>query len=285
MIVAVSIPDGEDLSKDKVYSVVKHPKLGRLLIFDPTSQFTPVGYLPSYTQGNSGLLITENDSELLPYPLQAPESNELIRTANLTLNSAGMLSGEVIERRIGTNADEYREELLSLQTPQRVKKVETFLSAFLTGFTVKDYRVENLEDFDKELVVHYTFEASNYAKQMGDLLLVRPRVFGSKSEGTIDLKERKYAYELGVPTVQEDEFNIAVPAGYVVDELPAPANISSAGTTYSSETKMQGNILAYKRKYEVESVLVPLDKIKDLNSATRVIAMDERTSAVFKKAQ
>lgn len=285
MIVAVSIPDGEDLSKDKVYSVVKHPKLGRLLIFDPTSQFTPVGYLPSYTQDNQGLLITENDSELLPYPLQAPESNELIRTANLTLSATGTLSGEVIERRIGTNADEYREELLSLQTPQRVKKVETFLSSFLNGFSVKDYRVENLEDFDKELVVHYTFEASNYAKQMGNLLLIRPRVFGSKAEGTIDLKERKYAYELGVPTVQEDEFNIAVPAGYVADELPSPAKVSSAGTTYTSETKMEGNILAYKRKYEVNNVMVPLDKIPDLNSATRVIAMDERTSAVFKKAQ
>lgn len=284
-ILAIAIPDSEDLSQEKIYSIVKHPKLGRLMIFDPTDQFTPVGYLPDYTQGNQGLLLTADGGELLPYPMQAPEANELVRTANLTLSAEGMLSGEVTERRTGTNAVEYREELLSLQTPQRIRKVESFLSGFLTGFTVKDYHVENLESFDKELVVHYTFEASNYAKVMGNLVLVRPRVFGSKGEGTIDMKERKYAYELGVPTLQEDEFNIAIPAGLTVDELPEPAKISIAGTTYSSETKMNGNTLAYKRKYQIDQVLVPLDKITELNSASRVIGMDERTSAVFKKAQ
>ena len=57
MILAIAIPEGEDLSQEKIYSIVKHPKLGRLMIFDPTSSITPVGYLPSYTQGNEGLLI------------------------------------------------------------------------------------------------------------------------------------------------------------------------------------------------------------------------------------
>jgi hypothetical protein len=284
-ILAIAIPDSEDLSHEKIYSIVKHPKLGRLMVFDPTDQFTPVGYLPEYTQGNQGLLLTADGGELLPYPLQAPEANELVRTANLTLSDSGELSGEVIERRTGTNAVEYRAELLALQTPQRIKKVESFLSTFLTGFSVKDYHIENLDAFDKELVVHYTFETQNYSKTVGNLVLVRPRVFGSKSEETIDLKERKYAYELGVPTLQEDEFNITVPASLKVDELPDPAKISIAGTTYSSETKMNGNTLAYKRKYQIDQVEVPLDKITDLNSATRVIAMDERTSAVFKKAQ
>jgi hypothetical protein len=283
MILAIAIPDGEDLSQEKIYSIVKHPKLGRLMIVDPTSSFTPVGYLPSYTQGNQGLLITQNDGELLDYPKQAPESNSLVRTANLHLTAAGMLSGDVTERRTGVNAVDYREQLLAMQTPQRVKKVESFLGAYLTGFSVKDYTVENLDSFDKDLIVHYTFEASDYAKQMGNLVLVRPRVFGSKGAGHIDLKERKYAYELGVPTQQEDEFNISMPAGFTIDELPEPAKISIAGTTYSSETKMNGNTLSYKRKYQVDQVLIPLDKISELNSASRVIGMDERTSAVFKK--
>ena len=285
MILAIAIPDGEDLSKETLYSIYKHPKLGRLLIFDPTDSITPVGYLPTYTQGNQGLLVTESDSELLPYPLQSPEGNQLFRSANLALSPSGVLSGEVTERRTGANAVAYRGELLSMQTPQRIKKMENFLGLFLTGFTVKDFRVEHLEDYDQDLIVHYSFEASNYAKQMGNLVLVRPRVFGSKSEGTIDLKERKYAYELGVPTLQEDEFNITLPAGFVLDELPGPAKVSLAGATYSSETKMNGNILNYKRKYQIDQVVVPLENISDLNSATRVIASDERSAAVFKKAQ
>lgn len=284
VIIAISIPEKEIASATNLYSVVQHPKLGPLLIFDPTSEFTPVGHLPSYTQGNYGLLVTENDGELLQLPLQAPVANQLKRTATVTLNSNGMLSGQVREVRTGTTAVAYRGELLSMQAPQRVKKLESFLGSYLTSFTVKDYQVEELENYDKELIVHYSFEANNYAKQMGSLLLVRPRVFGSKGDGGIDLKERKYDYELGPPTLQTDEFNITLPAGFVVDELPAPTKLSGLGASYKSDIKMDGNVLSYKREFMLEKVSVPLENLKELNSYYRQISADERNSAVFKKA-
>jgi hypothetical protein len=284
VIIAIPLSEKDLAAGDNLYSVVQHPKLGRLLIFDPTSDFTPVGHLPSYTQGNFGLLVSENAGELIELPLQAPVANQLKRTATVTLNSNGMLSGQVREVRTGTNAVEYRGELLSMQAPQRVKKMEAFLGTFLTGFSLKDYQVEGLENYDKELVVNYSFEASNYAKQVGGLLLVRPRVFGSKGAGNIDLKERKYEYELGAPTLQTDEFNITLPAGFVLDELPAPVKVSSIGATYKSEIKMEGNVLSYKREFMLDKVAVPLENLKELNSAYRQISADERNSAVFKRA-
>lgn len=284
MILAIKLPADEALSAEPLYSVVQHPKLGRLLIFDPTSELTPVGFLPSYTQGNFGLLITEKDGELIDFPLQPPSGNRLSRTANLSLSAAGMLSGEVKEVRTGGNAVQYRGELLAMPAPQRMKKMESFLGEFLTGFTLKDYQVENLEDYDKDLIVHYKFEANNYAKQMGALLLIRPRVFGSKMEGTIDLKERKYAFELGAPTLQTDEFNIAMPAGFTVDELPTPTKVSSPGASYKSEIKMDGNVLSYRREYTLNQVSVPLEGLKELNSTYRQISADERNSAVFKRS-
>src|SRR5947207_10186462 len=113
---------------------------------------------------------------------------------------------------------------------------------------------------------------------MGSLLLRRPRGFATRADDIIHINERKYAFELGVPVVQEDEFNIALPAGLVVDELPSPAKISALGTSYTSETKMQGNTLAYKRRYQSEQVVIPLDKITEWNGASRIIAMDERNA-------
>ena len=48
---------------------------------------------------------------------------------------------------------------------------------------------------------NYSFESQNYAKNAGDLLLVRPRVIRNKSLGFLETKEpRNFAIELEEPT-------------------------------------------------------------------------------------
>lgn len=282
-IIAIQWPSPEP---DKgMYSLVQHPRLGRLLIFDPTSELTPVGYLPSTEQGNQALVITPEGGELIDLPLQPPSANELLRTADLQLSGTGILSGQVREVRTGANAVEYRQELLALQAPQRVKKMENFLADFLNNFVLKDYTVENLEDFDKELVVKYTFQAENYAKTVGGMILVRPRVFGSKSGGLLDLKDRKYPYELDSPTRQTDEFRIKLPFGYTVDELPPPTAVTNPAASYTSEAKLEGDVLTYKREFKAEQVMVPTEKLGELNAAYKKIQADERNAAVLKRKE
>ena len=36
---------------------MQDPKLGRLLIFDPTNEYVPLGYIPYYEQNTYGLLV------------------------------------------------------------------------------------------------------------------------------------------------------------------------------------------------------------------------------------
>jgi hypothetical protein len=92
--------------------------------------------------------------------------------------------------------NEKRGELLSVAEPERRKAVERFLSSFLQGFTLQDYSIEDLENYDQELVLRYAFEAPVYAKQMGELWLVRPRVLGAKSNMNFEGEDRKYPLEL-----------------------------------------------------------------------------------------
>jgi Transglutaminase-like superfamily len=50
-IIAIKVPDDVALP-----SVINHPKLGRLLIFDPTESETPIGDLPEDEQGSYALI-------------------------------------------------------------------------------------------------------------------------------------------------------------------------------------------------------------------------------------
>jgi hypothetical protein len=282
VIIGIHVPKSEKLP-DSFQAKLEHPKLGTLLIFDPTDELVPLGYLPSYTQSNYGLLVQEKGSELVPLPAPAPESSGIVRTGKLALAADGRLTGEVREVRTGVQAAIKRYELLHLQALQRRKAFENFLSSFLTGFSLKDFSIENLNEYDKDLVVTYSFDASDYSKKMGPLMIVRPRVFGTKAEALDFRKERKFPFELNSASLQTDRFDITLPDGYTVDELPPPTEVKNDSLRYQSATSFEGKTLTYKRTYKVEGVTFPADRIGDLKTFYSAVMADERNSAVLKK--
>jgi Domain of Unknown Function with PDB structure (DUF3857)/Transglutaminase-like superfamily len=279
VILAIQLPNGAGA---EMSAVLSHPKLGKLLIFDPTSELVPVGSLPAYEQYNYGLLVTANGGELVKLPSLGPESNRVQRTAKLALLPDGTLKGSVEEVRSGEAAASGRNRLLHQTTSDRRKMLEHFLAQLVGNFQLDDVTAENLENSDRDLVLRYSFTASKYAKNMGQLLLVRPRVLGEKA-GDLEKKTRKYAYEFDAPSLHTDVFEISLPAGYAVDELPEPADVKFPFAEYNSKIEAASNVLKYRREYKVKETLVPADKISDLQRLFSEINNDERNVAVLKK--
>lgn len=282
VILALRLPD--EVVDANLYAVMKHPKLGRLLFFDPTDEMTPLGHLPEYLQANYGLLVTDDGGELLPLPLQAPPTNRLYRFGKLELSPAGALTGAVQEVRWGASATERRRDFLRSKGEDRQKVLENFLTGFLTGFMLTQASAENLEKFDQNLVLRYRFSADNYAKRAGNLMMVRPRVLGQKSTDLLEGKERKYPVEFDSPSLQTDTFEITLPAGYKLDELPPALEIDYGFAEYRSKFEVEGNLLRYHREYKVKEVKIPTERLADLKKFFRQIAADERATAVLMRA-
>ena len=84
--------------------------------------------------------------------------------------------------------------------------------------------------------------AENYGKAAGDLLPVRPRVVGYEFNDLMETKEpRKYAVEFPGPWRDSDTFEIALPPGYEVDELP-PVNATTAFASYHSKAEVTARL-------------------------------------------
>jgi hypothetical protein len=263
---------------------VDDPKLGRLLFFDPTNPYVPLGYLPSYLQDNFGLVVTPDGGTLISLPLLAPATNRLLRTATLSLSSSGNLSGEVRELRWGAPADEARAQYLKVAPAEREKVMEGFLGGFFANFTLTHASLSNLEQYDQSLIINYKFEVEGYAKPAGNLLIVRPRVVGGKGSSLLAGKARKYAMEFRETSRQDDVFDITLPAGYVVDELPQPVQAKCDYATYKSAVEVKDNILHYKRTYEITDLVVPAQKLGEVRDFFHQIAVDEKSSAVLRRA-
>jgi hypothetical protein len=143
--------------------------------------------------------------------------------------------------------------------------------------------VGNLERTDQPLNFYYTLASENYAKSAGGLLLVRPRVFGSKSRDLLETKEpRQYPVVFNGPERDTDTFEITLPSGYEVDDLPAPVSAEYSFASYHSKVEASGNVLRYSRILEVKEPSVPMSKMNDLKTFYRLIAGDERNTAVLK---
>src|SRR5256884_6020126 len=60
-----------------------HPKLGRLLFFDPTDELTPFGQLNGALQANYGLLVGPDGGELVELPVMPPAMRSEEHTSEL----------------------------------------------------------------------------------------------------------------------------------------------------------------------------------------------------------
>ena len=285
MILAISLPDS--ISSSSLYSTVQDPKFGRLLIFDPTSEHTPVGYLPWQLQSNYGLLMAPDGGHLISLPLLPASTNRLLRTAKFNLTAAGDLSGEVNELEWGGPAQQEREEFLDREPSKRSEVFDHFLANFLNNFQLTGASIGNLDKDDQSLTLNYKFVSPGYANAAGDLLFIRPRVVGDKGTGTLRLftehKPRQYPIQFEEATRQDDVFDITVPAGYVVDGLPQPVQAQCEYATYKSETKFSDGMLHYKRTFEIKDVMVPKEKLSEVRDFLQQVAVDQQSAAVLRR--
>jgi len=284
VIVAVKLPD--QLTDASLIATWQHSTLGKLLFFDPTDELTPFGHIRGPLQANYGLLVTPNGGELVKLPQQPTAMNSIQRTAKFTLDPDGTLKGDVKEVRLGDRAVVERGHLRAVsQDSDRIKPIETLLAGSLSSFRIRQASIVNLRLNDQPFGFNYSFDSSNYAKTAGDLLLVRPRVLGDKGSGLLETKEpRKFPIEFEEPTRDTDTFEITVPPGYAVDDLPPPVDADYSFASYHSKTEAIENEIRYTRTFEVKELSVPVERSEELRKFYRIIAGDERTTVVLKAA-
>ncbi len=270
------IPTGD------LYAIYEHPKLGNLLIFDPTSEMTPLGDLPDSLQQSYALLVFDNGGEIFKTPLLAPSVNRLTRVGKLSLTSDGNLSGQVEENRTGTLGSAARYTLLHAELSNRAKSIESLLSQNLGSFQLTAAAVGQLENPRAPLFLRYSFSAPQYAKKSGPLMLVRPRVLGNKSWDIAESK-RLYPVEFDSTTMETDNFEIDLPAGFEVDELPDPVDAVYDFGEYHSKFEQSAGKLKYSRRYVIKQVVVPTERVDEVKKFYRQIASDERNTAVLKQ--
>ncbi len=279
-IAAIEVPAGYESAK--MHSLVTAKNGKRYLIFDPTWEETPFGQVENNLQGSYGVLVEGVQSQLIQIPVMSPELNTVKRTGTFALSADGSLKGEMTDERFGDIAERRRREYRKEDAQKQEEFLRKQAGRDLMSVSLSEIKVANLGALNKDLTTQFAVQANHYANATGPLLMLRPRVLGSY-ELSVDHKPRKVAIDLYETMQGTDVFDIEMPEGYVVDELPEPVKEEFGFATYESSTVVHGRTLHYSRTYTLRAVTLPANKYADVQRLASVIGADEAGQVVLKK--
>jgi hypothetical protein len=264
-------------------AIVKAKDGKRYLIFDPTNEHTAVGNLPSYEQGSYGILSAGAASQVIELPVLAPEANGTERKGTFTLTADGALNGSVDTEHSGPEGGDWRGFLKYTDQKKQREEWESHLASDVPGVVLDSFNFVQPSALDKPLEFHYKLTAKQYAHMAGPLLLVRPRVVGSDTLPSLEKAARTVPIDLQATGHWHDSYDIQLPEGYVVDEMPDPVNVEMDFASYHSTISAKGKTLHYERDYKLSQVELPAEKAADFRRLEGMILADEKATVVLKK--
>jgi len=277
-IIAVKVGD-----ETKAATVMNHPKLGRLLIFDATDQFTPVGDLPDYLQGSLALIVAGENGSLVKMPITPPETNLLERNVEVTMMTDGSIKGTIREIANGQESTMFRAQRRLMSAGDYNKMIESWLTRGATGaqlvkVTQNDKQATASFDLDVE------FSAPGYAQLMQNRLLVfKPAIVGRRNGISLTELTRGSPVMLDSNSMRETTV-FSLPQGFVVDEMPDAVVLETPFGKYSTKYEVKDNKLVFTRSLVTTRTTVPVEKynsVKDFYS--RILAAEQSPVVLLKK--
>ncbi len=261
-------------------TIIQHPRLGRLLIFDPTAEATPVGDLPSYLQGSLALIDSKEIDALVKMPVTPPESNLLDRQIEASIDGNGSLVATIREKANGQWAAGYRSEMQRESRPEYVKRIEGWVNAGATAARVtkvepRDDRTEGRFDLDVE------FTATGYGQLMQERLLVfKPAIVSRRETLYLTDAKRKHPVVLTSNSYSET-VRVKLPSGFAVDEMPDPVKLDTAFGSYATSYEVKDGVLIFSRKLVQRATTIPVEQYNSVRSFFERIRAAEQAPVVL----
>jgi hypothetical protein len=242
--------------------------LGRLLIFDPTDDKTPVGDLPGDEQGSLALLLAADHGDLVRMPVTQPEANTTDVSVDATLTAAGALSASFVNEKAGQPASVERHRHASENAEEYKTGYQRFLNdhakgALISKLAADDHFEQNRFD------LRIDFESKDYAQLMqGRLLVFNPAVVALLRSVAPEFP--KHEQRVGPVVLRAALYrktvHLKLPPGFAIDEAPVPATMQSAFAKFTLTFKQDPGMLTMIEELRTEAATLPPDQFETVKT-------------------
>jgi hypothetical protein len=276
-IVAVHVSDAVSLP-----TVLPDTPLGRLLIFDPTDPITPVGDLPEDEQGSHALVIAGARGALLVMPQLPASASRIESSAVGTLDAEGRLAARIDRRYFGQSAIPLRGAQTYLGNDVIQKALEREFARRVGATNLSNIAMTAHPEANW-VSLNLDLGAERFGQNMqGRLYVVRPGLLASGGEYFLPAKERSAPVKLE-SDLRRDSIRIQIPAGYQVDELPAPVRIENAYGSLEASWAVENGEIIMKQTLEIRQRVAPAAEYRQVREFFDRLTGAETAPIVFVK--
>jgi hypothetical protein len=267
-------------------AVFTHPALGRLLVFDPTNEFTPLGSLADAVLADQGVLLAGEQGGLIALPAELPESNRLERRVRATLDDLGGISGTIEEEFFGHASSGARAERRRNGEAEFRRRIERWLAGTLPA--AQNTRVETADLWDENRFTMKTdFASAKYGKLMRDELIVFKPILVAR-RGAVALRKGEGPRTQPVllrPSRYKERTEITLPAGCTVEETISPVALATAFGSYQAICTTEGTKLVFERSLDLQAAELPASDFEAVRLFFEKILQTEQSPVVLRRAR
>jgi len=249
---------------------------------DATSNFTKLGLPSSMIQGKEALL-SINDTTYLLKQVPVIAASQSLQSDSVSLK----LTNNTLIGNGKASFSGYQKVFASYDFNKTIKAREKeYVTAWLNKgsnkFILTNYTVQNLNDKDKPLTVHYNFQIPSYVNEVGDELYINLSLIKPYHNYLLDINrtsplESEYTYSF------KNVYELEIPDGYTIEYLPQLKNLDFKIVTYQIEYSVVGNKLIVSQSFSRNALLVFRKDIQTWNTAISNFAKEYKETIILKR--
>ena len=188
------------------------------VLIDATDPILPFDYLPTQCLNGEGFLILGEDKmKWIEITSSAKQRSRLAISADLTVNPNGDVTGKVEFVRTGYEARASRKEYTVKGADKYQRELLAQNAAEVEGAIFK-----GMEDAAEPVKETYLVSLSGRAHVANDVIYLDPLLFAQPDQTMFTALDRTYPIDFVYPRETVWQLNFKLPAGYKLDETPAP---------------------------------------------------------------
>ena len=263
------------------HAIIAIENNGKFLFLDPTSEVYRYPQIPPSDQ-NKYVLIAKPRPLLTKTPLFPPEKNFRIREIKANLDENGDLKSEVKIETSGIYDASMRNSFRYLKEIERERALSTELNRILPGTTLLSFKIEGVENLEKNVSENYSFKTNSFATRIKNKIIFTPAIIDKLSDTSIvALEKRKFPLRFGYLVRKEEVITYTLPENFEVEILPSSVEINRDFAYFKYNIESHNGKIYYQRVFEIKKDQIPTSQYSEFRNFYRTVSKIDRLPVIL----
>ncbi len=249
---------------------------------DPVAKTHRFDYLPSADQNRDVLIFNEKLNLFVKTPLAVAEENAYYNQSQIRIGLDGSIQCESKNYGFGGQEAALRAFFVKSRPTQVKESFEERVDEIFSGAKLLSYNHSNPMDFKERFEVTFKYDAQDYCKKAGDILIFDvPEIW--KSCPATSKGDRKYPVVVWDNSYTKDDVEFNIPDGYEVYYLPEPIEIRNEYFEFRSSYRQEYHKIFYQEELIRKALKIASEEYDSYQRYCQGMEKSFNRSILFKK--